>query len=54
VKRIARLASLAALVGTITPPILFFTSQMTLDATKAWMLAATVVWFVATPIWMDR
>jgi hypothetical protein len=27
---------------------------MNLDATKGWMLAATVVWFVATPLWMDR
>lgn len=53
-KHIARLASLAALVGTIVPPALFFADRMALDATKAWMLGATVLWFVATPLWMDR
>jgi hypothetical protein len=54
VKPVARLASLVALVATILPPVLFFVGRIGLDATKAWMLAATVVWFVATPIWMER
>ncbi len=53
-KTAARLVSLVSLVGTILPPVLFFAGQMTLDATKLWMLVATVAWFVATPIWMDR
>ena len=50
----ARLVSLAALVATIVPPVLYFYGHMDLDATKAWMLVATIAWFVATPIWMDR
>ncbi len=50
----ARLVSLVSLVGTILPPILFFAGHMDLDATKLWMLVATVGWFVATPVWMDR
>lgn len=50
----ARLVSLASLVATIVPPVLFFWSRMDLDATKLWMLVATVAWFAATPIWMDR
>jgi hypothetical protein len=54
VKTAARLVSLAALLGTIVPPVLFFTGQMDLDAMRLWMLVATVGWFVATPIWMDR
>jgi hypothetical protein len=54
VKTAAKLVSLAALVGTIAPPVLFFTGQVGLDATKLWMLVATVAWFAATPIWMDR
>jgi hypothetical protein len=53
-KTAARLVSLAALVGTIVPPVLFFMGQMDLDTTKWWMLVATIAWFVATPIWMDR
>ncbi len=50
----ARLVSLVSLVGTILPPVLFFAGRMDLDATKLWMLVATVAWFAATPLWMDR
>jgi len=53
-KTIARIVSLVALVGTIAPPVLFFLGDMGLETTKLWMLVATVVWFAATPIWMDR
>jgi len=54
VKAAARLVSLVSLVGTILPPILFFTDHIGLDATKFWMLVATIGWFAATPVWMDR
>lgn len=53
-KTAARLVSLVSLVGTILPPVLFFTGHMDLDATKLWMLVATIAWFAATPVWMDR
>jgi hypothetical protein len=54
VKRAARLVSLVALAGTIVPPVLYFTGNMDLDAVKTWMLVATIAWFAATPVWMDR
>jgi len=54
VKTAARMVSLAALVATIVPPVLFFFGHIDLDATKQWMLVATVAWFAATPVWMDR
>jgi len=54
VKRVAQGVSLAALVGSILPPILFFTGGMDLDSMKRWMLIAAIGWFAATPIWMDR
>jgi hypothetical protein len=54
VKNAARLVSLAALVGTILPPVLYFTGALDLAAAQGWMLAATVAWFAATPVWMDR
>jgi hypothetical protein len=54
VRTAARLVSLASLVGTILPPVLFFMGHMDLGATKLWMLVATITWFAATPIWMDR
>ena len=53
-KRIAQAASWIALAGILVPPVLFFTDRMTLDAVKFWMLAATVLWFVATPLWMEH
>jgi len=53
-KTVARIISMVALLGTIAPAVLFFLGYMGLDATKLWMLVATVVWFAATPIWMDR
>jgi hypothetical protein len=53
-KRAARLVSLAALAGTILPPVLFFYDRMDLDVMKWAMLVAAVAWFAATPIWMDR
>ena len=51
---IAKAVSAIALVGTITPAILFFSGSMELPTMKGWMLAATVLWFIATPLWMDR
>jgi hypothetical protein len=53
-KRTAQLVSLVALAGTILPPVLFFYGQMGLEPMKGWMLLATIAWFAATPIWMDR
>lgn len=53
-KRAAQLVSLAALVATILPPVLFFYGQMGLEPMKASMLAATVAWFAATPVWMRK
>lgn len=53
-KTVARLVSLVALAGTILPPVLVFTGAMTLASAQTWMLGATVAWFVATPLWMDR
>ena len=53
-RRAAQLVSIAALAGTILPPVLFFTGQMDLDPMKWWMLLAAAAWFAATPIWMNR
>jgi hypothetical protein len=43
-----------ALAGTLLPAILYVAGVVTLSSVKAWMLAATIVWFVTTPLWMDR
>jgi hypothetical protein len=51
---VARVVSLVSLVATILPPVLFFYGALTLASTQTWMLGATVAWFAATPVWMDR
>ncbi len=53
-KRIAQILSAIALAGTILPPCLFFTDRLSLDSTQRWMLAATFLWFLATPVWMEH
>jgi len=53
-KQITRLLSLLALAGTIGPPLLFFADRLALPDMKFWMSVSTVVWFAATPVWMER
>jgi hypothetical protein len=53
-RNVLRLVSAAALVGTILPPVLYFSGAMELTAVKSWMLASTVAWFAATPLWMGK
>jgi high-affinity nickel permease len=53
-KRAAQVVSLAALVGTILPPVLFFAGRMDIETMKGAMLVAAVAWFAATPLWMKR
>ena len=53
-KAIAKTLSGLALAGTLVPACLFFADQMDAAAMMRWLLAATVVWFVATPFWMEH
>lgn len=43
-----------ALAATLAPSLLFFLGRMELSRAKTAMTAATVVWFVVTPLWMGR
>jgi hypothetical protein len=53
-KTVAQIISLLALAGTILPPLLFLGGGMELAQVKWWMLVATILWFSATPLWMER
>jgi len=53
-KRIAQVLSAVALAGTLIPPALFFADRLGLTATGHWMLGAAVLWFLATPFWMEH
>ena len=45
---------LTLVFGIVLPPCLYYIDKVGLDALKLWMLIATVVWFVVTPMWMGR
>ena len=53
-KRIAQIISYLALAATLLPAVLFFADAMALPAARLWMLVAALVWFVATPLWMEH
>ncbi|MFT4637330.1 MAG: hypothetical protein ACI8T1_000639 [Verrucomicrobiales bacterium] len=51
----AKAISWSSLVGlTLAPPILFATGAINESTLKLLMLIGTVIWFVATPIWLKR
>jgi hypothetical protein len=52
IRRILQIVSWTALAGTILPSCAFLAGQMDNDTVNTIMLAATVAWFVATPLWM--
>lgn len=53
-KRIAQIISYLALAATLLPAVLFFADRIGLPLAKTWMLAAALVWFIATPFWMEH
>ena len=50
----AQAISWLTLAGLLLAAVLFFADRATLAQMKAWMLALTCAWFVATPLWMER
>jgi hypothetical protein len=46
--------SLASLGTTIAPCLLYFAGLLDLDQVKIVTLIGTIVWFIATPLWMGR
>ncbi len=52
-RKALQLVSWLALAGIVIPPILYFTGGLTLETVKTVTLVATVLWFAATPFWMN-
>ena len=50
----AKIVSGIALLATIVPSTLLFIGATEHDVVKAAALVGTIVWFIATPIWMGR
>lgn len=51
---IAKLVSLVGLIATIAPSVLAFAGMIGVNQVPVPTLIGTVVWFIATPIWMGR
>jgi hypothetical protein len=51
-KAIAMICGLAALGGTIVPPVLFALRLLSHEAMQGIMLVAAIGWFAAAPFWM--
>jgi hypothetical protein len=49
-----KIASWLALAGVVLPPFLYFHGTLDHATLKMILLPATVVWFVATPFWMNH
>jgi len=53
-KLVLSIISYAALVLLLLPSILFLSGKMELESMKMLMLVATVLWYVVTPLWMEK
>jgi len=52
-RKLLQLASSLALAGIVIPPILYFGGRLAQDPMNVVMLVATILWFAATPFWMN-
>jgi hypothetical protein len=52
-RKALQLVSSLALAGIVVPPMLYFTGGLAHETVKTVTLVATILWFVATPFWMN-
>ena len=53
-KTILKIISFIGLILTVVPSFMVFNGSITLDMHKWLMLIGTLVWFIATPFWMNK
>ncbi len=53
-KSLLKLVSLAGLILSIVPPILFFLGKMEMGSMKLWMGVGMVAWMVTAPFWINK
>ncbi len=53
-RKLLQLISCLMLILTLVFPMLYLFDVMDVSTMKAAVLAVTVVWFLATPLWMRR
>jgi hypothetical protein len=49
-----KIISYLALAGTIIPSLLVFFGDMDIQTNKTIMTISMVVWFIATPFWINK
>lgn len=53
-KYLLQIISLAGILLTIVPPVLFFAGTMSNSIKNLWMLIGTIVWFVTATFWLGK
>lgn len=53
-KTITKIISWIALAATILVPMVYLAGRMELPTMITCLNVAAIVWFIATPIWMER
>jgi hypothetical protein len=53
-RRVLQIVSWIACAATILPSLMYLVNKLDLAQVKWLMLLATIVWFIATPLWMGR
>jgi len=53
-KLVLSIISYAALALLLLPSIFYLSGKMELESMKMLMLVATVLWYVVTPLWMEK
>ena len=53
-KTVLSIISYASLALLTVPALLYLTGKIPLDSLKLLMLIATILWFVTTPLWMEK
>ncbi len=53
-KAILQIVSLAGILLTIVPPVLFFLGKMSHSSQNLWMLAGAIIWFLSASVWLGR
>ncbi|WP_158279857.1 hypothetical protein [Coraliomargarita sinensis] len=53
-KPVLSIISFAALALLTVPSVLYLSGVLELESMKLLMLIATVLWYVVTPLWMEK
>lgn len=51
-RRVCQVASWLSLAGVVIPGLIYVAGSATLDQVKLVLVISTVIWFIATPLWM--